>query len=168
MKRQIGFMLLVFIGIFISTISAAQRTGPQAEMERLERQAEDLASQNDSEGASLAIGKAAMMADILLKKTKEPNMKMIYQAASSLYRGQELGLKALAIYEQTGNIPPAPAGVCNLLLQGTKKLKTSREWLHQIPLGSLKNITKLREDYLRKNEDWDSLFKEFYTELECK
>lgn len=168
MKGRIGFILLAFIGIFPSTISSAQRTGPQAEMERLERQAEDLASQNDSEGASLAIGKAAMMADILLKETEEPRMEVIYQAASSLYRGQELGLRALALYEQTGGHPPAPVGVCHYLIEGKRKLATSKELLQQLPASVSAEKKNRRENLMVKNHEWADIFSSLQNEFECQ
>ena len=77
-------------------------------MNRLEQQADDLASQNDPEGAALAIGKAAMMADHLIVHSQKSERKTIFQSTSSLFRGQELVLRSLALFEQTGGIPPAP------------------------------------------------------------
>ena len=168
MKGRIGFTVLTFIGIFLSINSFAQRIGPQAEMERLERQAEDLASQNDSEGAALAIGKAAMMADILSKKTKESRLKVIYQAASSLYRGQELGLRALALFEQTGGQPPAPVGVCHYLIDGKRKLTTSKELLQQFPSSLPENNQNSREDLLVKNHEWTQFFSSLQNEFGCQ
>jgi hypothetical protein len=102
-------------------------------MDRLEQQADDLAAQADPEGAALAIGKAAMMADILTTESQKPATGEIFQAASLLYRAQELGLRALALFERTGGTSPAPAGVCQYLSQGHKKLADSKDLLERTP-----------------------------------
>lgn len=101
---------------------AAQVMGNLAEMDRLEQRAEELAVQADPEGASQAMGKAAMMADILSKDAENASAQALFHAASLLYRAQEQGLQSMALFERMGGQTPAPAGVCQLMMHSMKQL----------------------------------------------
>lgn len=159
--------LIPILGISFHTSSSAQRIGEQAEMDRLEQQADDLAAQNDWEGAALAIGKAAMMADLLLKKAQESDATNIFQAASNLYRGQELGLRALALFERTGGHPPAPTGVCHYLVQGNQKLIHSRNLLAENSGLAHEDLRFKRNHLLQKNEEWQDLLQGLHDDFAC-
>jgi hypothetical protein len=119
-KLPLSILLIAILGNFIHTSSSAQRIGEQAEMDRLEQQADDLIAQADPEGAALAIGKAAMMAELLTKDSQESDVKNLFQAASYLYRAQEFGLRALALFERTGGTPPALPASANTFSKDTK------------------------------------------------
>jgi hypothetical protein len=136
-------------------------------MDRLEQQADDLAAQADPEGAALAIGKAAMMADILTTDSQAPAAGEIFQAASLLYRAQELGFRALALFERTGGTPPAPAGVCQFLFQGYQKLADSKDLLERTPSVSPEEIKVRREKLLQKNEEWENLLLGLHQDFVC-
>jgi hypothetical protein len=136
-------------------------------MDRLEQQADDLAAQADPEGAALAIGKAAMMADILTTESQKPATGEIFQAASLLYRAQELGLRALALFERTGGTSPAPAGVCQYLYQGHKKLADSKDLLERTPSVSPDGYKARRENLLQKNETWENLLLGLHEDFAC-
>ena len=88
--------LAVLSILLIAPLSMAQVVGKLGEMDRLEQQADDLAAQADPEGAALAIGKAAMMADLLTTESQKPAAGEIFQAASLHYRAQELGFSSLS------------------------------------------------------------------------
>jgi len=166
---SLSILLIVLLGIFNLTSASAQRTGEQAEMDRLEQQADDLAAQSDPEGAALAVGKAAMMADLLTRKAQEPATQDTFQAASLLYRAQELGLRALALFDRTGGIPPAPSGVCHYLVQSTKKTNTSKDLLQKsISTSVPEEMTIRRENLLQKNSGWGNFLKELYSDFECQ
>ena len=167
MKLTLIILLIPILGFFISTHSPAQRIGEQAEMDRLEQQADDLAAQADPEGAALAIGKAAMMADLLTTESQNPAAGEIFQAASLLYRAQELGFRALALFERTGGTPPAPAGVCQYLFQGHQKLADSKNLLERTPSVSPEEIKVRREKLLQKNEEWENLLQGLHTDFAC-
>ena len=64
--------LAVLSLLLMAPLSLAQVVGKLGEMDRLEQQADDLAAQADPEGAALAIGKAAMMADLLTTESQKP------------------------------------------------------------------------------------------------
>ena len=153
--------------VLIPYLGIAQVVGQLGEMDRLEQQAEELAAQADPEGAALAIGKAAMMADILTTESEKPATGEIYQAASLLYRAQELGFRALALFERTGGTPPAPAGVCQYLIQGHKKLADSHDLLERTSSVSPKEIKVRREKLLQKNEEWENLLLGLHKDFAC-
>ena len=163
----LSFLLIPILSSLPPTDSPAQQVGKQAEMDRLEWQAEELAAQADPEGAALAIGKAAMMADILTTESQKPDAGEMFQAASLLYRAQELGFRALALFERTGGTPPAPAGVCHYLFQGHQKLAHSKDLLERNPSVSPEEIKVRRENLLRKNEEWENLLQGLHEDFAC-
>jgi hypothetical protein len=136
-------------------------------MDRQEQQAEDLAAQADPEGAALAIGKAAMMAELLTTESQKPAAGEIFQAASLFYRAQELGFRALALYERAGGTPPASAGVCQYFYQGHQKLADSKELLEMHPSVSQGEIRARREKLLQKNEEWKNLLLGLHKDFAC-
>jgi len=163
----LSLLLIPILGSLSSTHSPAQLIGEQAEMDRLEQQADDLAAQGDPEGAALAIGKAAMMADILTKDSYESSAEEIFKAAAFAYRAQELGLRALALFERAGGNPPAPAGVCHYLVQGNKKLRRSKELLLKIPVMKHTEMKDRGEHFLEKNKEWKILLQILHEDFEC-
>ena len=150
------FLLTLFL-TFPHPSCFAQRIGEQAEMNRLEQQADDLASQDDPEGAALAIGKAAMMAELLATDSRETNNEALHQAAGLLYRAQELGFRALALFKQTGGTPPAPAGVCQFLVQGQTKLHHSMKHLATNSAMPKESLQMTATHLIKKNEEWEYL-----------
>ena len=159
--------LAVLSLLLMAPLSLAQVVGKLGEMERLEQQADDLAAQADPEGAALAIGKAAMMADLLITESQKPAAGEIFQAASLLYRAQELGFRGLALFERTGGTPPAPAGVCQYLFQGRQKLADSKDLLENTLSVSPEEISVRREKLLQKNEEWENLLLDLHKDFAC-
>ncbi len=161
-------ILFIFLLNSLSILACfAQRVGNQAEMDRLEQQADDLAAQQDPEGAASAIGKAAMMADLLSKDAKEPTVEKIFHGASHLFRAEELGLRALALFERTGGQPPAPAGVCHYLVQSHNKLQQANTLL-ETPLAINQEMLQIRQkNFLAKNEEWKELLADLYKDFAC-
>ncbi len=153
--------------LLIATLSNAQVVGKLGEMDRLEQQADDLATQADPEGAALAIGKAAMMADLLRSESRVASDGEIYQAASLLYRAQELGFRALALFEQTGGTTPAPGGVCHYLIQGNKKLNDSMNLLTKNPASPKEHLQMTHTHLVNKNEEWGNLLQGLSEDLAC-
>jgi hypothetical protein len=159
--------LAVLSILLIAPLSMAQVVGNLGEMDRLEQQADDLAAQADPEGAALAIGKAAMMADLLTTESQKPTAGEIFQAASLVYRAQELGFRALALFERTGGTPPAPSGVCQYLFQGHQKLADSKDLLEHTPSVSSEEISVRRKKLLQKNEEWENLLLGLHNDFAC-
>ena len=80
--------------------------GEKAEMDRLEVKAEEAMANGDPNGATLAIGRAALMASVLAKQQNNPQIKLVYEGAEALFRAQENAYRALAIFEQAGGQLP--------------------------------------------------------------
>jgi len=159
--------LAVLTLVLLSPPSIAQVVGKLGEMDRQEQQAEDLAAQADPEGAALAIGKAAMMAELLSTESQKPSSGEIFQAASLFYRAQEMGFRALALYERAGGTPPASVGVCHYLYQGQQKLADSKDLLKRIPPIFPEEITDRHDRLLKKNEEWENLLLELHKDFAC-
>ncbi len=160
-------MVIVFWGMLTPVTAWGQGVGGQAEMDRLEEQAQNLAAQNDPEGAALAIGKAAMMADLLTKDTKEPQTKNFYQAAAYHYRGQEFGLRALALFNRAGGQAPAAPGVCQYLVQGHNKLEQARMLLEEKASIPHEEGQIRQHMLLQNNEEWKGLFHDLHDDFAC-
>ncbi|MDR4496171.1 MAG: hypothetical protein AB7P17_00525 [Nitrospirales bacterium] len=160
------FLMPIVIGDRLG-ISGAQVIGELAEMDRLGQRADELAAQADPEGAAQASGKAAMMADILTKNAPDPSTQNTYQAASLQYRAQERGLRALALFERAGGLPPAPPGVCHYLLQATTKLSESKTLLLHLPNQSQQELPSRQNHLLKKNEEWEAIFKGLHEDFAC-
>jgi len=163
----LSFLLIPILSALTSTDSCAQQIGEQAEMDRLEQQADDLAAQADPEGAALAIGKAAMMAEILTTDSQEPTVKRVFQAASHLYRAQEQSLRALSLFELAGGTPPASAGVCQYLMQGNQKLHHSKDLLENITTFARTEIRIRRDHLLDKTQEWENLLQGLHEDFAC-
>ena len=163
----LSFLLIPILSSLTPTVSIAQQIGEQAEMDRLEYQADDLAAQADPEGAALAIGKAAMMADLLSNKAQNSYAAQVFQSAALLFRAQEQGLRALALFEQAGGIPPASGGVCQYLTQGQNTLRRSKELLLSIPVLSQPQMNERRRNLLGKYIEWVALLNILQQDLEC-
>lgn len=90
----------------------AQVIGEEAEMERLQGRAEEAIANGDADGASMNMGKAALMASQLAKKQDDQSKTQWYRGAEALFRSQEQGYRALALFERAGGQTPASSGVC--------------------------------------------------------
>src|SRR6185295_16306611 len=96
-------------------ISVAQTIGEHAEMERLRVKADEAIANGDPDGAAMNSGKAALMASQLAKRDGENPTGDWYRAAEALFRSQEHGYRALALFQRGGGNPPASTGVCQSL-----------------------------------------------------
>ena len=115
--------IVCLIGCTISTITWSlagpgwtQTIGDEAELERLRVKAEDAMASDDPEGAAMAMGRAAMMAKRLsLVNRNDGTSARLYQGAESLFRSQEHGYRAMALFRRAGGQLPASSGVCGSL-----------------------------------------------------
>lgn len=101
-----------------------QSIGDEAELERLRVKAEDAVASDDPEGAAMAMGRAAMMAKRLSLVNRNDGASMrLYQGAEALFRSQEHGYRAMALFRRAGGQLPASSGVCGslALAQGSVK-----------------------------------------------
>ena len=123
--------------IFEANLSQAQVLGEKAELFRLEDKAEDAIAQGDPNGAALTIGKAALMASVLAEKETNPQTRQIYDGAEALFRAQENGYRALALFEQAGGQLPPPGGVCQLLGLAQQNGEIATQKLAQVTIPTV-------------------------------
>jgi hypothetical protein len=167
-SRMPGILFVLLLGIWSNPPPGhGQVMGERAEMDRLEQRAEELAAQADAEGAAQTIGKAAMMAEFLTKDAPTPSERNTFQAASLVYRAQEQGLRALALFERTGGVPPAPSGVCHFLTQSEQKLRESNDLLAHHPIDSKEDMQERRRHLSEKIEEWGQLLQGIKEDVHC-
>jgi hypothetical protein len=64
----------------------------------------------DADGAAMAMGRAALMALHLAKRETDGLRSQMFQGAEHLFRSQEHGYRALALFRRAGgDCPPRPA-----------------------------------------------------------
>ena len=106
----------IFALIWFTGAGWTQTIGDEAELERLRVKAEDAIASDDPEGAAMAMGRAAMMAKRLSLVNKNDGVSArLYQGAESLFRSQEHGYRAMALFRRAGGQLPASSGVCGSL-----------------------------------------------------
>jgi predicted Zn-dependent protease len=146
---------------------ATQMTGELGEMDRLEQRAEDAIANGDPEGAALSVGKAALMAKILAQKEEHQQTRSLFQAAETLFRGQEQGFRAFALFERAGGQPPASKGVCQYLAQADEKVKEAQEELRALPDFTIESLRNRRSRHIGKTQEWERLLQGLEQDLSC-
>jgi len=93
-------------------------------------------------------------------------MSNLFQTAEILFRGQEQGYRALAMFDQAGGQPPAPHGVCQFLARSRQLIIQSH--------SSLKDVTHLKEplrdrqqNYVNKTTEWQDILLGLQEDLAC-
>ena len=136
-------------------------------MDRLEQKADEAIAIGDPNGASLAIGKAALMASVLAEKETDLQTKQVYAGAEALFRAQENSYRALALFEQAGGQMPAPSGVCQLLGLAKQDGKRAEENLGQQLATSKSDSVTLHQRFDEKAQEWVQIIEELRTDFSC-
>jgi hypothetical protein len=145
-----------------------QVVGALGEMDRLEQRAEDAIANGDPEGAALSIGKAALMAALLAQKEQQSqNARVLYQAAETLFRGQEQGYRALALFERAGGQPPASKGVCQFLSHAVEMVKESQNGLKALEDINNESLRERQQRHIAKTKEWEGLLQGLQLDLSC-
>jgi len=151
----------------LPTLSQAQVMGDVAELERLQVRAEEAMGNDDPEGAAMTMGRAALMAKRLGLLNKDTaSAARLYRGAESLFRSQEHGYRAMALFRRAGGQLPASSGVCGslALAQGTVDHALSdlaQESLSPLPLAE-------RAKRWRSNaDDWVIVVASMITDYQC-
>ncbi len=146
-----------------------QEMGAEPEMSRLEQRAEALIAQGDPEGASLSIGKAAMMATELEKQVSGKARGTFYRALQKLFRAQEQVFRALALFERGGGTPPASPALCLEFIQAQRKIEEARRLFQSqdlnVPEGSIAMRVQKR---LTTIEEWQETVRTLRDDLDCR
>ena len=160
-------VMIVFSVIGELAVAEAQLMGERAEMDRLEVKAEEAIGNGDPNGATLAIGRAALMASVLAKRESHPQTKLIYGGAEALFRAQENAYRALALYEQAGGQRPAPSGVCQLLSLAEKYGVSATKKLVQATPLSEKSSLDLHHHLTEKTQEWAQIIQDSQADFSC-
>ena len=147
--------------------AGAQLMGERAEMDRLEVKADEAMVNGDLNGATLAIGKAALMASVLAKRENNSETKLVYVAAEEVYRAQENTYRALAMFEQAGGQTPAPSGVCRLLSLAENHGRSATKKLAQTTPGSASESLDLYQHLRGKTHEWGQIIEDLQADFSC-
>ncbi len=133
-------------------------------MNRLQNATEEALGNNDPSGASLFSGRAALMAGQLASRAGDERDRAWLRAKESLFRAQERLYKGLAMYKLAGNAPPASAGVCGMIEQGSGMAGTAIS-------SARKELGDKEQSRLRELEEWgadlDNRAKAIRQDLQC-
>jgi hypothetical protein len=144
-----------------------QTTGDEAELERLRVKAEEAIASDDPEGAAMAMGRAAMMAKRLsLVNQNDGSAARLFQGAESLFRSQEHGYRAMALFRRAGGQLPASSGVCGslALAQGSVQHALSDLSVEVPPPAPLvERVNRWRETA----DDWVTVVAAMITDYQC-
>lgn len=144
-----------------------QTIGDEAELERLRVKAEEAIANDDPEGAAMAMGRAAMMAKRLsLVNKNDGDSARLYQGAESLFRSQEHGYRAMALFRRAGGQLPASSGVCGTLAlaQGSVQHAISELAGVTAPPAALTEQIKRWHDTA---DDWVTVVAAMITDYQC-
>jgi hypothetical protein len=145
----------------------AQVVGEIGEMDRLEQRADDAIASRDAEGAAQSIGKAALMASLIGRKEETQNSRLLYQAAETLFRGQEQGYRAIALFERAGGQPPASKGVCQYLNHAAEMVKESGNDLKAIRDFNNESLRLRQQRHIARTKEWGDLLQGLQQDFSC-
>jgi hypothetical protein len=144
-----------------------QTIGDEAELERLRVKAEDAMASDDPEGAAMAMGRAAMMAKRLSLVSKNDGVSaQLYQGAEALFRSQEHGYRAMALFRRAGGQLPASSGVCGTLALAQGSVQHAAVDLaagDSTPEGLKERVKRWRETA----DDWVTVVAAMIVDYQC-
>jgi hypothetical protein len=136
-------------------------------MDRLRVKAEEAIGSDDPEGAAMTMGRAALMAKRLgqLNRENAPAARL-YQGAEWLFRSQEHGYRAMALFRRAGGQLPASSGVCGSLALAQGSVQHALSDLAQEPPPSalLAERAKL---WRETADDWVTVVASMITDYQC-
>ena len=135
-------------------------------MDRLEQKAEEAMANQDAEGAALTIGKAALMAQIVAQRMDTNEARFLYQTAEVMFRGQEYGYRALALFEQAGGQSPASKGVCQYLSRAKEEITRSHTNFRDLHNLS-PSLVDRGQRYMVQSEEWLEIIQEIHQDFSC-
>ena len=152
---------------FVVSPARAQTIGDEAELDRLRAKAEEAIANNDPEGAAMNMGRAALMAKRLgLLSRDHASSARLYQGAESLFRSQEHGYRAMALFRRAGGQLPASSGVCGSLALAQDSVHHALSDLTQDsdpPAPIVERAKRWRETA----DDWMTVVASMITDYQC-
>lgn len=169
-KRVRDWGVILFIGLLTWHTGEAgwsQVIGDEAEMDRLQAKAEESMGNDDPDGAALNIGRAALMAKNLTRKYREDDSAVhLFQGTESLFRSQEHGYRAMALFRRGGGQLPASSGVCGSLSLAHQSIQHAVSSLSQpIALGS--TLARRAAQSRQSADDWNTVVDSMIADYQC-
>ncbi len=165
--RACGLCLAAIV--LMAGLGNAQVTGDLAEMDRLQVKAEEAIGNDDPDGAAMTVGRAALMAKRLGQVNKENATSLrLYRGAEALFRSQEHGYRAMALFRRAGGQLPASSGVCGSLALAQGSLDHAIEDLRQQASPPPTPLIEDRAKQWRESADnWVVILSSMITDYQC-
>jgi hypothetical protein len=145
-----------------------QVLGDEAELERLRVKAEDAMVNEDADGAAMAMGRAALMALHLAKQQSEEPRGRMFRGAEHLFRSQEHGYRALALFRRAGEQLPASSGVCGSLSLAHIEVQHALQSLTALLSGeSESQLAPRATEFRQAAETWAALLDSMQADFQC-
>lgn len=148
-------------------MARSQVAGDEAELERLRVKAEDAMANEDADGAAMAMGRAALMALHLAKRETDGLRSQMFQGAEHLFRSQEHGYRALALFRRAGGELPASSGVCGSLGLAQTEVEHSLHTLVATPSTGDRRVTQQAHELRQAAETWLTVLSSMQTDFQC-
>lgn len=167
--RQMPVLFLCCgVALVVVGVVAAQVIGNEAEMDRLREKAEEAMANDDPEGAAMNMGRAALMAKLLAKTHHEDvSAVRLFQDAETLFRSQELGYRAMALFRLAGSQLPASSGVCgslSLAHSSVQQTVSALGYKENTPDSLATKTIQLRE----VATDWATVIDSMIVDYQCR
>ena len=138
-------------------------------MERLRIKAEDAMANEDADGAAMTMGRAALMALHLAKRETDGLRSQMFQGAEHLFRSQEHGYRALALFRRAGGELPASSGVCGSLRLAQTEVEHSLQML--VATGSTdesnRRVSRQADELRQSAETWLTVLSSMHADFQC-
>ena len=162
------------IGLTASTIiwfpavpGWCQTIGDEAELERLRVKAEEAIGSDDPESAAMNMGRAALMAKRLSLLNRDNSMSVrLYQGAEALFRSQEHGYRAMALFRRAGGQLPASSGVCGSLALAQGSMQHALSDLAQEPPPPAPLVERAKR-WRETADNWVTVVAAMLTDYQC-
>jgi hypothetical protein len=146
----------------------SQVVGDEAEMDRLNSKAEEAMANDDPEGAAMSMGRAALMAKNLARKHRDDGAAArLFQGAESLFRSQEHGYRAMALFRRAGGQLPASSGVCGSLSLAHQSVQHALSSLPQ-----QREVTSARAEkagqFRQTADNWNTVIDSMIADYQCR
>jgi hypothetical protein len=152
---------------FMAASGWAQTIGDEAELERLRAKAEDAIASDDPEGAAMSMGRAALMAKRLsLLNRDNAASARLYQGAESLFRSQEHGYRAMALFRRAGGQLPASSGVCGSLALAQGSVQHALSDLEQDSAPPTPLVERAKH-WRETADDWTTVLASMIIDYQC-
>lgn len=166
---QYRFMGGVFTFVLVLSLSTApaQAANPEAELSRLEQQADESIANGDPTGAAAWMGRAALKASLFARQQDDSRHQGFYEGLESLFRAQENAYRAFGLFQQSGGRPPASSGVCQTLALAKQFAQKAGRQFQAMTVPATPEDRKRYDRYRQDTDQWTVTIEEMKGDFEC-